>query len=109
MTAFLAFLLGAPPDLSELSRFPTPAQVNAQLAALIGVRYQLHQAPPSREREQALHENARQLRAWELLHVAHGGVAEEEDGDASDETRRDALGRLKEMLAPEDWRRGRMP
>jgi hypothetical protein len=97
------------PDLAEVSRFPTLAATHAQLGALIRVRHQLRQTPASVERDQALAHNARQLAAWEALLVAHGGLAEEEDGRDDEATRRAALERLRGMLGEKDWKAGTMP
>lgn len=98
-TAFLSFLLAAPPDLSELERFPTLDAAEAQIGALIRVRYALMQAPPSKAQGEALRYNASQLLAWELLLEAWGGLDEEEGRSDDEEMCRRALGRLMKLLA----------
>jgi hypothetical protein len=110
MVPFLATLLfAADPSLADLGRFPTIDQANAQIGALIRVRYGLWQQKSTLERRGALDVNARQLAAWELLIEALGGRDAEEDYLASDEARRTALGRLRTILSDQDWREGRMP
>ena len=110
MTALLTLLLLAPaePTLADLDRFPTLPAVQAQLGALIRVRHTLRQGPATKERDQALAHNARQLAAWELLLESHGGLAEE--GERDDESiRKLAIQRLHDLLTEADWRAGRMP
>lgn len=111
MTPLLALLLLAPtePSLADLARFPALPAVQAQLGALVRLRYTLRQGPATPERDAALAHNARQLAAWEALHEAHGGLGEEEGGRDDLATRAAALGRLRAMLGAKDWRAGTMP
>jgi hypothetical protein len=99
----------APPDLADLSRFPTLGATHTQLGALIRVRHQLRQTPASPERDQALAYNAGQLKAWELLLEAHGALGEEEGGRDDEVTRQQALQRLKVLLGKNAWEKGTMP
>lgn len=89
------------PALAEGNRFPSLFATEAQLGALIRVRYVLRQAMPSRERDAALAYNTTQLAAWEALLEDRGGLVEEEGGRDDEEMCRWALGRLRMVIGEE--------
>jgi hypothetical protein len=112
MTTLLALLLVATPvkpSFDDLDRFPNLGACHARIRALLEARFQLQLRPKSPERETALRANSYRLEAWENLLVARGGLAEEEDGDDSTETRQKALEELHRLLGDKDYREGRMP
>jgi hypothetical protein len=111
MTALLALLLVATaelPTLAELDRFPALDACHARLRVLIEQRHHLRLAPATPERDNALRLNTHRLGAWEALHEARGGLAEEGGRDDA-ETCRQALERLRMILGEADWKVGRMP
>jgi hypothetical protein len=108
MTPLLAMLLVAPaelPTLAELDRFPGLDACHARLRVLIEQRHQQRLTPATPDRDNALRLNTHRLAAWEALHEARGGLAEEGvEGD-----RAAAWERLRTILGDADWKAGRMP
>jgi hypothetical protein len=89
------------PSLEEVDRFPSLAASQVQCHTLLEVQAVLKKEPPSRERDERLLVNTRQLQAWNLVLRAR-----QEGGG---QPRREALDRLRDMLGEEDWKAGRMP
>jgi hypothetical protein len=101
-------IFAAAPKLADLDRFPALNACDARLRVLIEQRHRLRLTRATPERDNALRLNVHQLAAWEALHEARGGLAEE-GGPADDAHRQRALERLRVILGDTDWRAGRMP
>jgi hypothetical protein len=97
------------PALLELIRFPSREMANIQLGALVRLRAELQDEPPSRQRNEALSRNAREIAAWILLLEARGGLTVDEGQPDPELKCRQAFDQLRVMLGEKDWRDGKMP